>query len=104
MRDMIEDIKNLQADQAAAYARMMGYDMENLEEWAEEFNESYAGEFDSEHDFAENLVDELGMLQGVDDVVARYFDYAGFAGDLFRGDYFSVECPGYRGVWVFRNV
>lgn len=53
----------------------------------ENFREAYQGEWDSEAAFAENLVDDIGLLQGVPEEVARYFDYESYARDRFIDGY-----------------
>lgn len=60
-----------------------------------DFEDRYEGAWDSEEDFAEYLVDEIGMenIQNKD----YYFDYEKFARDLFISDY--DYCDGY----VFRS-
>ena len=59
-------------------------------EWdADNFEEAYEGEYNSEEDFAEWLVDEIGM----ENIQNReyYFDYDKFARDLFISDYDFVD-------------
>lgn len=62
------------------------------------FFEAYQGEHQSEEDFAENLVEELGMLNDLPENLKCYFDYERFARDLFISDY--SYCNGH----VFRNI
>ena len=66
----------------------------------ESFREQYHGHYDSEVDYAYQLVDDTGMLKDVPENIAGYFNYDAFARDLFLGDYYSVDAPG-GGVWVF---
>jgi antirestriction protein len=62
----------------------------------EKMEDDYIGEFDSYLELAYHYVDELGVLDGVSEYVARYFDYASFSRDLdlngnvlsFSGHYF----------------
>jgi antirestriction protein len=62
--------------------------------------ESYCGEWDSMRAFAENLVDDCGMLQDVPENFRNYFDYDAFSRDLvWSGDYWFHE-DGY----VFRSI
>ena len=62
----------------------------------ESFEEARCGCFASEIKFAEQLVDDIYVLEGP---LAMYFDYEAFARDLFIGDYFMTK-SGY----VFRNI
>lgn len=65
----------------------------------DEFEEAFAGVWDSERDFAEQLAEDCGLIPSDD--TARYFDYEAFENDLFMGDYWSENVTG--GVVVFRN-
>ncbi len=49
------------------------------------FRDAYAGQFDSWADFAENLIDDQGVLQDVPAELARYFDYEAYGRDLRLG-------------------
>jgi len=51
------------------------------------FADHYYGEWDSEQDFAENLVDECSMLDAMPENLKHYFDYEALARDLFINDY-----------------
>jgi antirestriction protein len=48
--------------------------------------DAYAGQYDSEEDYAHQYVDDTGMLSGAPKTVAMYFDYDAFARDLFIND------------------
>lgn len=67
-----------------------------------DFEEAYAGNWDSFREYADDYVDSTGMLDGVDETVARYFDYHAFARDLEMDH--SVEPDGHGGVFVFRSL
>lgn len=58
------------------------------------FEEDYAGEYDSEEDFAREVIREQYEL---DDFTQQYFDYAAYAHDLFCGDYW------FESGYVFYN-
>lgn len=66
-----------------------------FDDWSlENFHDRYVGHYDSNEDFARQLVDDGGFLSGVPDFVAMYFDYSAFARDLMlNGEY--VEDDGY---------
>lgn len=66
------------------------------------FEEHYAGEWVNFRDFADHLVDELGILDGASDTAARYFDYDSFADDLAH-DYVTATCED-GGIHVFRTL
>lgn len=69
------------------------------------FEEAYAGEWDSEKAYGEELATET--IEGLSDegsTLAMYFDYEAFTRDLFLGDYFSVDRGGGAGCWVFRST
>ena len=66
----------------------------------ERFEEAYAGEWDSEEDFAENLASET---MEIPKHLEFYIDYEKLARDLFINDYFSAEGEDYK-VYVFRRL
>lgn len=62
----------------------------------QDFWEKYMGEFDSERDFAEYIIDEI-QPDTLSDFAKSYFDYDAYARDLFMCDFLYLD--GY----VFRN-
>jgi antirestriction protein len=67
----------------------------------EEVEEAYQGEFDNMTRFAEQLVDDCGMLSEMPDNLQMYFDYEKFGRDLvWSGDYWFDEDNGF----VFRSM
>lgn len=63
--------------------------------------DAYAGQADSEEDYAEQLVDELGYLEQMPEHLRSYFDYEAFARDLFITDYTFARDDHGQG-YVFR--
>ena len=60
----------------------------SLEEWeytTSDFEDSYAGSYDSRLEFTCELVSMTGLLEGVSDTISQYFDYESFGRDLFIG-------------------
>ena len=55
---------------------------------AEAFGNAYMGYYDSEEAFAEQYLDDTGMLSEVPEHLQCYFDVERFARDLFLGDYY----------------
>ena len=68
---------------------------------ASDFEERYCGEWSSFDDFAREQIDALGVLEGVDDEIAKYFDAAAYAADLAHS-YTVVDAP--DGVYIFRDL
>ncbi len=66
----------------------------------EGFEEAYQGEWDSEEDFAYEIVSET---MEIPEHIANYFDYEKFANDLFITDYYSAKSENYK-VFVFRVI
>lgn len=62
------------------------------------FKECYMGEWDSEEDFAEHIVNECYDLERIMGRLSYYFDYKAYARDLFIEDYY------YSGGYVFRRM
>lgn len=67
-----------------------------------DFEERYAGEYDTFRDYAENLADDIGLLAEVPDEIAAYFDWSAWTRDL-AFDYTTEAAPG-GGVFVFRSL
>ena len=65
-----------------------------------DFEERYCGEWDSFEDYAEQLADDIGLLDGVPEEIARYFDWDSWTRDL-AFDYTTHDNPE-GGVFVFR--
>ncbi len=63
-----------------------------------EFEDALNGEWQSEEEFAEDLIRQCHNIPAALDF---YIDWQKWAHDLFISDYFSVPAP--RGVYVFRN-
>ncbi|MBF0490214.1 MAG: antirestriction protein ArdA, partial [Candidatus Omnitrophica bacterium] len=66
----------------------------------EKFEEAYAGEWDSEEAFAEDLASET---MEIPKHLEFYIDYERLANDLFINDYYSAEGEGCK-VYVFRRL
>lgn len=69
---------------------------------AKEFRDAYRGEYESEEVYAEELVDDTGILAEVPENLRYYFDYGRFARDLFMSDMHSVR-SGHGTVYVFER-
>lgn len=65
-----------------------------------EAEEAYAGQWPTFRDYAEDLADEVGLLNDVPDDLRGYIDMDRWARDL-QYDYSTVDAP--TGVYVFRN-
>lgn len=78
-----------------------------LEEWdaptRQDFEDAFAGEWASEMEYVEELVADTGMLHGVDETLARYFDFEAFRRDIFMSDMYSVKVSWSSSVWVFHH-
>jgi len=62
------------------------------------FQDAYHGEWGSEKEYAENLMDDCYEIP---DHLVNYIDYDAFARDLFISDYYSVD--GGAGIYVFSH-
>ena len=69
-----------------------------------DFEEAYAGEWDSFRDYAFQLADDIDMFANLDDdhVAVRYFDWDSWITDLQID--FTVMPTGHGGVYVFRTL
>ena len=75
----------------------------DTEEASKNFEEAYAGEWNSQNAFGENLFEELGYETQIPEHLRNYIDTESWTRDLFlSGDYFSVLCEG--ATHVFRSL
>lgn len=98
--ERVSEIANLVMEHGAAWSafcQLVGEDYAT----AEDFEEAYQGEYESEEAFAESTVDE-GLWGEVPEHLAAYIDYEKIARDLFMGDYSSVDTS--SGCYVFRSI
>lgn len=65
-----------------------------------DFQDHYHGTWETFQAYAENYADDTGLLQGVAEHIAQYFDMKAWADDL-ENDYFTEEVDG--GVAVFSH-
>ena len=73
---------SIDSDTLEAYAETFDIDEgASIEDLEEVFNERFIGYFVSNYDFACDLVDNLGLLSGVSEIVANYFDYEAYGRD-----------------------
>jgi antirestriction protein len=79
------------------------YTWETIEDWFGQFEEAYQGEWSSEEEFAEDIVDNSNLFEGVPDHFLNYFDWVKWTRDLFMCDYWSAVDPNTFNVYVFRN-
>jgi len=100
--ESIEDIVrhaemiNKHGEAYIAYAGNIGSDYVT----EEGFEEAYQGQWDSEEDFAEHIVEET---MEIPEHIRFYFDYEKYARELFMGDYYSIRDDEHK-VRVFRNI
>lgn len=81
----------------AAYTNNVGIEHAT----ADEFQDAFFGEHESERAYAEELFDDLNLAD-IPEHVRPYIDYDLFARDLFLSDYYSVTAPN-GGVYVFTH-
>ena len=67
-----------------------------------DFEEQYVGSWDSFREYAEQLADDIGLLDGVPEEIARYFAWQAWSRDL-AFDYSTYDDPE-GGVFVFRDL
>jgi len=66
----------------------LSFSRENRESATLDFEERFRGCFDSETDFVEELIEDMGFLDSCDPTVRVYFDVSSYARDLFLGGEF----------------
>ncbi len=67
---------------------------------AKEFRAAYRGEYESENAYAEEFIDDVGMLDSIPEHLRYYFDHERFARDMFMFDMHSVR-SGHGTIYVF---
>ncbi|WP_028192299.1 antirestriction protein ArdA [Salinispora pacifica] len=93
--EMHEDVSAL-----ATYVQHEGVDLDDSG-LIERFREAYCGEWESEVEYAQDLADDLGVLDADATWPCNYIDWDRAARDLFIDDYWSVWVGGK--VQVFHN-
>lgn len=100
--EMILGYASLKGDELEAFdAYSKLFDIHNMDSWDEvyeDFTDRHAGKFDNDERFAEDVVNESGLLDGIPETVANYFDFESYANDLILGGDFCSEKGHY-----FRN-
>ena len=86
LKGYLEAVEALDGNPAAAMAAWLSNGCS-----VDSFSDAYFGEWDDEVSFAENLVEECGMLSDLPDNLRCYFDYTAFARDLFINDYIYLD-------------
>ena len=82
--EMRDDIARHDLDRGAVAAFVAWYGS-----WAADtFESAYMGRHDSEQAYAEQYIDDTGLLSGIPENLQCYFDIEHFASDLFMGDYY----------------
>lgn len=101
---LLADVDEWQRDALAAWVASGDYVAEGRGDLPSlpDFEERYAGEWASFREYAENLADDIGLLSGVADEIAAYFDWSAWTRDLAY-DYTTHPAPG-GGVFVFRSL
>ncbi len=94
--DKIQEFAELDEDEREAFQAFMDLKCDS-DLSVDDFREAYQGEWDSEEDFARNIVEECGMLDNVPESLKDYFDFERYADELFRYDY------DFQDGYVFRS-
>ncbi|MGN6129278.1 MAG: antirestriction protein ArdA, partial [Nocardioidaceae bacterium] len=81
---LLTEVDEWQRDALAAWVASGDYVAEGRGDLPSlpDFEERYAGEWDSFRDSAESLDDDIGLLQDVPDTLAAYFDWAAWTREL----------------------
>lgn len=95
--DLIKAYAELDEDEQRAYEAYLDLRCEH-DVTVEDFREHYCGEWHSEEEFTENLIDELGLLDEIPEHLRRFFDVSAYSDELFRYDY------DYTDGFVFRTT
>ena len=94
--DKIQEFAELDEDEREAFEAFLDLKCDS-DLSVHDFREAYCGEWDSEEEFARNIVEECGMLDNVPESLKDYFDFERYADELFRYDY------DFQDGYVFRS-
>ena len=94
--DKIQEFAELDEDEREAFEAFLDLKCDS-DLSVDDFREAYCGEWDSEEEFARNIVEECGMLDNVPESLKDYFDFERYADELFRYDY------DFQDGYVFRS-
>lgn len=88
VRDSLDQLDEKESEPFSIWYNNGHHDLasDDTDDLISSFREAYQGEFDSNEDFAMQIVDECYDLP---DFSKTYFDYEKYARDLFIGDYWS---------------
>ena len=89
------ELSDLDPEIIAAYCSNNG---EWTPEGVQNAEECYCGTFDSDEAFADDLADQIGLLDTIPSNIAAYFDFSRWANDLLMSDYFVSEGHYFRNV------
>lgn len=76
--ELLESIPESEREAFREYAAFIGKDYANYDD----FIDAYSGQYDTAEDFARELLEGTGELNG-DSLLSRYFDYESYTRDLF---------------------
>lgn len=94
--EKVADLDYTTLEAFSAWISMVNHDIQSIDidTLMDQFQDDYQGYYNSEEEFATQIIDECYDLS---DFVKSYFNYDSFARDLFMGDYT------YEDGHVFRN-
>lgn len=94
---LVQEAKSMSDDEQEALAEWLAdHGRDTAADLVEEFHDEYVGDYDSEEDFAQQMVDE-GIFGDIPESIAFYIDYEAVARDLFIDGYW------YSNGHVFRR-
>ena len=84
-----EDFDNIleYSEMCEKYSKEAVDEYMELHDSLDNFEDAYCGEWNSEEDFAQHIIDECYDLDRIMGSLSGYFDYKRFADDLFMSDY-----------------
>lgn len=100
---LLDEVDEWQRDAFSAWVRAGSYwmDGDGLPS-VSEFEDAYAGEWETFAAYAEDFADNIGLLCGMPDSLAAYFNWSAWTRDLAY-DYTTENAPS-GGVYVFRSL
>jgi len=86
-----------------AFIEFYGHERDDIDDVISDFEDRYTGQYETRADWAEQYLEDSGMLNGVPGLLLYYIDTDAFARDCtYNGDVDFVD-DGIGGVYVFHS-
>ena len=92
-------LDEIDGDVLRSFVECYGVDYEDPDDYTDNCQSAYMGDFDDDEEFARQLVEDVGLLIGAPEILENYFDYEAFARDLMIDGYSEYDGHYFRDDW-----